>query len=45
MMITWVVLLSIGLAVLVAAFVITLGVIEGPVAGIQDVFLEGCRLD
>ena len=40
MMITWVVLLSIGLAVLVAAFVITLGVIEGPVAGIQDVFLE-----
>ena len=39
-MIARIVLLSIGLAVLVAALVITLGVIEGPVAGIQDVFLK-----
>lgn len=39
-MIARVALLSIGLAVLVAALVITLGVIEGPVAGIQDVFLK-----
>ena len=39
-MIARVALLSMGLAVLVAALVITLGVIEGPVAGIQDVFLK-----
>ena len=38
MMIARVALLSIGLTVLVVAFVITLGVIEGPVARIQDVF-------